>query len=34
MSMQNDSYLFSLIPSQAERYGERVALRYRDYDAQ
>ena len=32
--MQNDSYLFSLIPSQAERYGERVALRYRDYDAQ
>lgn len=32
--MQNDSFLSSLIQSQADRYGNRVALRYRDYTAQ
>lgn len=29
--MYNDSHLASLIQSQAARYGERVALKYRDY---
>lgn len=31
--MQNNCHLSKLIASQAERYGDRAALSYRDYDA-
>ena len=32
MNMLNETPLSRVIHAQAEKYGERVALRYRDYD--